>query len=263
MSAVSAELRRQNVLEIVRLKGGFASLPELARELNVSESTIRRDVDHLEELGVARRAHGGVFYTGSSPHLPHFDLREPGQWEKKQWIAREAARLISNGDTLLLDGGSTTYELARVLVGRPLQVVTNSLPVANLMAANAYTDLILVGGYVYPRTGVILGPPANEMIRSLRVHKSILSVAGINEQGFFNSNLLLVEAERAMIDSADEVIVVADSSKLGRQSLAHLCPLEDIDHLVTDVEISDAWRRRLEGAGIHLVVAGAEPTEAA
>src|SRR5262245_32109834 len=99
---------------------GFASLPELADELKVSESTVRRDLEYLEEVGSARRTHGGVFYTGPTPRMPHFDERQPAQWDKKSLIAEEAARLIDNGDTVLLDGGSTTYEVARRLVGRPL-----------------------------------------------------------------------------------------------------------------------------------------------
>src|SRR5277367_2751855 len=102
--------RRNQLLEVVRTRG-FASLPELAEEMKVSESTIRRDLDHLEENGTAKRTHGGVFYAGPSPRLPHFDEREPAQWEKKRSIARRAVELIDDGDTLLLDGGSTTYEV--------------------------------------------------------------------------------------------------------------------------------------------------------
>ena len=85
----------------------------------------------------------------------------------------------------------------------------------------------MFGGYVYPRTGVALGPYANDLLAQLNVRKTVLSVAGVNDRGFFNSNLLLVETERAMMHAADEVIVVADSTKFGRQSLAHLCPLDD------------------------------------
>jgi DeoR/GlpR family transcriptional regulator of sugar metabolism len=234
---------------------GFASLPELASSLQVSESTIRRDLDYLEETGSARRTHGGVFYTGASPKLPHFEERQPAQWEKKRAIAREAARLVEDGDTVLLDGGSTTYEVARLLVGRPLQVVTNSLPVANLFASSADTDLVLVGGYVYPRTGVSLGPYANEMLSRINVRRTVLSVAGITERGYFNSNLLLVETERVMIQAADEVIVVADSTKFGRQSLALLCDLGGIHHLVVDEEVSPQWRERVQQAGVNLNVA--------
>lgn len=256
-----AEERRSRLLELVRTSG-FAALPDLADALAVSESTVRRDLDFLEEAGTAKRTHGGVFYTGSSPKLPHFDERQPAQWDKKKAIAARAAQLVQDGDTLLLDGGTTTYEMARLLVGRHLQIVTNSLPVANLFAAGATTDLILVGGYVYPRTGVSLGPYANQMLASLNVRRTVLSVAGINDRGFFNSNLLLVETERAMLNASEEVIVVADSTKFGHQSLAHLCSLDRVDYLVVDHEIDRTWRKKIEAAGVKLVVAdppGAPP----
>jgi DeoR/GlpR family transcriptional regulator of sugar metabolism len=257
---VLVEERRNQLLEMVRVRG-FASLPELAEVLQVSESTVRRDLDYLEESGTAKRTHGGVFYTGPSPKLPHFDERQPAQWDKKRQIAQLAVQLVEDGDTVLLDGGSTTYEVARLLVGRRLQIVTNSLPVANLFASNTNNDLVLVGGYVYPRTGVALGPYANSMLAELNVRRTILSVSGINERGFFNNNLLLVETERAMMRAADEVIVVADSSKLGRQSLAHLCALGDVQHLVVDPEISPKWREKTEVAGVRLHIAPAAATE--
>jgi len=253
---VLAEERRTRLLELVRTRG-FAALPDLADALKVSESTVRRDLEHLEDAGAAKRTHGGVFYTGTSPKLPHFDERQPAEWDKKRAIAVRAGELIDNGDTVLLDGGTTTYEVARLLVGRPLQVVTNSLPVANLFAASANTDLVLLGGYVYPRTGVSLGPYANEMLERLNVRKTVLSVSGINDRGCFNNNLLLVETERAMMQAAEEVIVVADSTKFGHHSLAHLCGLEEINHFVVDSEISQDWRSKLLAAGTDLLVAGA------
>jgi len=248
------EQRRNLLLETVRARG-FASLQELTEELQVSEATVRRDLKHLETSGAARRTHGGVFYTGPAPKLPHFEERQPAQWEKKTQIAKLAAGLIDDDDTILLDGGSTTYEVARLLVGRPLQIVTNSLPVANLFAANAGCDLVLVGGYVYPRTGVALGPHADNMLKNLSVRRTVLSIAGATERGFFNSNVLLVETERTMMQAADEVIVVADSSKFGRQSLARLCGLGDVQHLVADDELSAQWRARLESAGVTLHIA--------
>lgn len=249
------EERRNRLLELVRVRG-FAALPDLAEALQVSKSTLRRDLDYLEETGSAKRTHGGVFYTGASPKLPHFDERQPAQWDKKRAIAARAVELIDDGDTVLLDGGTTTYELARLLVGRPLQVVTNSLPVANLFAASANTDLVLVGGYVYPRTGVSLGPYANEMLARLHVRKTVLSVSGINDRGFYNNNLLLVETERAMMQAAEEVIVVADSTKFGHQSLALLCPIEEVNRLVVDHEVTAEWREKLLTAGVELLVAG-------
>ena len=251
------EDRRNQLLELVRRRG-FASLPELAEQLKVSESTIRRDLDYLEEVGSAKRTHGGVFYTGASPMLPPFDERQPAQWDKKKMIARVAAGLVEDGDAVLLDGGSTTYEVARLLVGRRLQIVTNSLPVANLFASNANSDLVLVGGYVYPRTGVALGPYANQVLERLNVRRTILSVSGASDRGFFNSNLLLVETEQAMMRAADEVIVVADSTKFGRQSLTHLCALSEVQHLVVDHEIAPRWREAIVASGVTLHIAEPE-----
>lgn len=251
---VLAEQRRNELLELVRTRG-FASLPELAEELSVSESTIRRDLDQLEEAGSAKRTHGGVFYTGQTPGLPHFEERQPANWQQKQNIARCAAELIEDGDTVMLDGGSTTYEVARLLVGRPMQVVTNSLPVANLFASRTNIDLVLLGGYVYPRTGVSIGPYTNDMLRSLNVQTTVLSVAGITAEGYYNSNLLLVETERAMIAAADRVTVVADSTKLGRRSLAHLCELGAVDTVVVDDDASVEWQDTIRTAGVDLIVA--------
>ncbi len=249
-----AEERRSRLLEFVRLRR-FASLPELAEQLEVSESTVRRDLEHLERRGSTRRIHGGVLYAGSSPKMPHFDARQSARWAQKRAIAEKAAELIEDGDTILLDGGSTTYEVARLLVGRPVHVVTISLPVANLFASDSGSDLVLIGGNICPRTGVAQGPYADKMLSMVRVRKAVLGAAGINDEGFFNNNLLLVETERAMMEAADEVIVVADSSKLGRQSLTHLCRLADVDHLVVDGGIDDPWREKITEAGVHLMVA--------
>ncbi|MCA9196264.1 MAG: DeoR/GlpR transcriptional regulator [Planctomycetales bacterium] len=249
------EERRNKLLEVVRRKG-FVSLPDLANELQVSASTVRRDLDYLEETGEAKRTHGGVFYTGPSPKLPHFEQRQQSQWEEKRQIAIAAAHLVQDGDTILLDGGSTTYELAQQLVGRTIQVVTNSLPVATLFTSGGSSDLVLIGGYLHQRTGVCIGPYADEMLQRLNVQRAFLSVAGISERGCFNSNLLLVETEKAMMESADEVIVLADSTKFGHQSLALMCELSEIDRLVVDNQISADWRKRLSQANVDVVVAG-------
>ncbi len=187
--------------------------------------------------------------------MPHFDAQQPAAWEKKKAIAAAAVGLVADGDTILVDGGSTTYEVARLLVGRPLHVVTTSLPVANLFASDGNSDLVLIGGNICPRSGVARGPYADRMLAMVRVRKAILSVAGIHDAGFFNDDLLLVETERAMMRAANEVIVVADSTKFGHQSLTHLCPLDAVQHLVADGGIAPEWRAKLLAAGVDLVVA--------
>ena len=252
-----ADERRGQLLELVRQRG-FASLGDLASLLRVSESTIRRDLDSLEESGSAKRTHGGAFYTGPSPQLPHFLSRDEALAGQKRQIAHRAADLVQEGDVVLLDGGSTTYELAQQLVGRQIQVVTNSLPVANLFTSSEGTDLIFIGGYIHSRTGVSLGPYANEMLSTLNVHRAILSVAGVSDGGYFNSNLLLVETERAMSACADQTVVLADSTKFGRRSLARLCGLGDVEIVVVDDGISVQWQTKLADAGTELLVAREE-----
>lgn len=250
----SVQERRQQLLELIRTRR-FATLEELAAALGVSESTVRRDLEALEQQGDARRIHGGALYTGTSPKLAHFDVRQPMRWEQKRAIARKAVELVSAGDTVILDGGTTTYEVARLLLGLPIHVVTNSLPVANLFASDPASDLVFVGGSICPRTGVAQGPHAEAMIAGLRVRKAILSVAAANDEGFFNNNVLLVETERAMMQAADEVIIVADSSKFGHRSLMHLCPLDEVDCIVTDEGLSDEWRAKITSLGVRLIVA--------
>ncbi len=239
--------RRQRLLELIRVRG-FAALDELVRELGVSESTVRRDLDALEEQGTARRTHGGVLYAGGMPRLAEFDERQPANWAAKRAIAAKAAEVIGDGETVLLDGGTTTYEVARLLVGRPLQVVTNSLPVANLFASESRSDLVLLGGYVSPRTGVCLGPYANELLGRLHVTTTVLSAAGVADEGLFNAHLLLAETEQAMLRAAGRVIVVADSSKFGKKSLTLVAPLSEIDLVVSDDGLAAEWRQKIASA---------------
>src|SRR5262249_4378114 len=144
----------------------------------------------------------------------------------------------------------------RLLVGRPLQIVTNSLPIANLFASNRETDLVVLGGYIYPRTGVALGPLTMRMLDEVHVQQAIMSVGGISAKGLFNSNLLLVETERQMMRCADEVVVVADHTKIGRQALAFLCELSAIDTLVVDAGLSTEQRTLIRQADVHLIVSG-------
>lgn len=250
------EERRQRVLDLVSRKG-FIALEDLAREVRASESTVRRDLNYWHRRGILRRTHGGAVYLGDGSGLPALEERLTSQTEEKRAIARAAAARVHDGDTLLLDGGTTTLEVARLLVGRPLQIVTNSLPIANLFASSWETDLVMLGGYIYPRTGVALGPMAVRAMEDIHVHQTILSVGGITGKGLFNSNLLLVETERRMLRCADEVVVVADHTKLGRQALAFLCELSAIDTLIVDAGITAEQRRLAEEAGVRLIVAEA------
>lgn len=250
-----SEQRRGDLRRIVQTRG-FASLGELAEQLAVSESTVRRDLELLERQGEAKRTHGGVFWTGSPTKMRVFDSRDGNTSQHKKQIAVVAASRVADGDTVLLDGGSTTYEIARQLLDRRLQVVTNSLPVANLLSGCDSVELILIGGCVDHRTGVTLGPMADGLLAQLRVDQAFLSVAGVDEDGFYNSNLLLVETEKMMSRIARTTCIAADSSKFGRASLSRLCGLDDVQCVITDDALPSSWQKRLQASGVELVLAG-------
>ncbi|MEL6897226.1 MAG: DeoR/GlpR family DNA-binding transcription regulator [Planctomycetota bacterium] len=253
-NAPSSEVRRQRLRRILQTSG-FASLGDLSERLEVSESTVRRDLDSLEQSGDAKRTHGGVIWTGSAASMRVFRHQDDESLAAKRKIAVAAAALIEDHQTIFLDGGSTTYELTRELVGRPLQVVTNSLPVANLISSSQASDLILIGGMVDVRSGVTMGPIADQNMRSLRVANAFLSTAAIQEDGYYNRHMMLVETERTMIEIADHTTIVADSSKFGRSSLSRLCGLDAVDRLVTNENLAPTWKTRLSRASVDVVFA--------
>lgn len=244
--------RRHNILQTIE-SNGFVSLQKLVELVGASESTIRRDLEYLDRIGQIRRTRGGASFSGES--LTGFEERRSQATAEKQAVARVAASLIQPGEAVLLDGGTTTLEVARQLIGRALHVVTNSLPIVNLLANQPEIELIQIGGYLFPKTGVALGPLAVSALSQIHVRRLFMSVGGITEQGLFNTNTLLVETERQMMLSAEEVVVVTDSSKLGHSALAHLCPLQKVHQLVVDRGITDEWRRILEDAGVKVLVA--------
>jgi len=252
---VIAEERRQRVLDLVSTKG-FATLADLALEIQVSESTVRRDLEFWHQQGNLKRTHGGAIFVGDGSSFPALEERIDAQLEETRAIARAAVGRICDGDTVLLDGGTTTLEAARLLLGRSIQVVTNSLPIAALLAGSRETDLVLLGGYIYPKTGVALGPFTVRMMQDLHVHQTLLSVSGLTERGLFNSNLLLVETERAMMRCADEVVLLADHTKVGRPALAFLCEWSEIDLLVIDRKLEDRKKSMLAQTGARLLIAG-------
>jgi DeoR/GlpR family transcriptional regulator of sugar metabolism len=245
--------RRQQILEITE-KSGFVALSDLVDRVGASESTVRRDLDYLDGIGQIRRTRGGAAYVGDS--ITPFEVRGTRAKEQKQHIAAAAAALVEPGETVLLDGGTTTLEVAKHLVGRPLHVVTNSLPIVNVLVSSPQTELIVIGGFLYPKTGVNLGPIAVAALKSIHARRLFVSAGGITAAGLFNSNALLVETERQMIESAEELIVVSDSSKLGHSALAHLCPLDVVDRLVVDEGITEEWKQIVRQAGIELTVVG-------
>lgn len=246
--------RRTRVLKYIEQEG-FVSLQKLVEHFGISESTARRDVEYLDGISKVQKTRGGAAYIGES--MTSFEERTVTALKEKMEVAQAVAGMIENGEVVLLDGGTTTLEVARQLIGRQLTVVTNSVPIVNLLVNQPGIELISIGGYVYPQTGVALGPIAQAALQAVHARRLIMSVGGITEAGLFNSNSLLVETERQMMESADEVWVVTDSSKFGHSALTHLAPLDSMDRLITDEGLTDEWRQRLETAGVEVITIGA------
>ena len=252
---------RQSRLRELIARKGVSDLDSLASDLGVSSSTVRRDVDTMVDEGIVQRTHGGVIWLGeknpqNGAARPYaFDQRMSYQVDAKRQIARAARSLVQPGETVLIDGGTTTYYLAEELLGLSLQIVTNSLPIANLFLNDEHVELVLTGGLMYPRYGVLLGPTAESVIASFHTKTMFLSVAGVHDGTLYNQNMLLVQAERKMMQQAQQTVLLVDSTKFGQQALNELCGLEEIDILVTDSDISQADRKKVESSGCKLIVA--------
>src|SRR3984885_4414130 len=259
-----AETRRKYLLDLIT-RQGYATLDELVKVVCVSASTIRRDLEALDLAGSIKRTHGGAVYTGEVRSMPAFDERTGTAAAEKRAIGQAAAALMQDGDTVLLDGGTTTLEVARALIGRRVQVVTNSLPIAQLLASSQQTDLILIGGYIYPRTGVALGPLAIATMQSIRVRTAILGAGGVVAEGIYNSNSLLVETERQMMSCGQEIMIVADHTKFGRLALARLCGLEEANQFAVYSGASEEDRSLIErgGAVVHVAPVTESPRNGA
>jgi len=253
-----ARQRQERILEEVTLTGG-ARVSDLVELLGVSDMTIRRDIAALARKGLVSRVHGGATaVSGRSADEPGFAAKSGLQTLEKAAVAQAAAALVSPGDSVAISAGTTTYAVAAQLRRVPnLTVVTNSLPVAELLHASARDDLtvILTGGVRTP-SDALVGPVAVAALRSLHVDWLFLGVHGIDGRaGFTTPNLVEAETNRALIASARQVVVTADSTKWGVVGLSSMARLDEVDVLVTDVGLEHDARRVVEARVGRLVLA--------
>lgn len=251
MKAAERQIRIREILESQE----FVDLETLCRELDSSESTVRRDLDSLEELRVLKRVHGGALAAQPRDHLLDFAWQSTRNFEEKRRIGALAASLIEDEQTVILDGGSTVAAVAQELAGRSLHVITNSLPIAEVFKDSRQIELTLTGGYLYPRLEVMLGPLCEHTLAGVSADLLVMGIGGITEAGFSNNNTLLVGSERKMIEVARKVIIVADHSKFGRSAMVHLAPLDVVDIVVSDSALSPEYRAMLEAANIDVRLA--------
>ena len=248
---------RQKRIEEYLLKTEFASLEELSEQVDASVSTVRRDVSVLEAKGTLQRTHGGARLLDPRTDEFTFSARDTHQLAEKEAIGKACAELILPNQTVIIDAGTTVYHVARHLESKTPQIITNSLPVANLFSAANKLEVVVSGGVIYPRLGVLVGPLAVEAFSKIRADVAIMSAGGLTLDGISNSHGLLIEIQRAMINAARKVIFCFDHSKCGRQSLSRLCDLEVPDVIVMDKAAPADMIRALRKRGIEVVVASA------
>jgi DeoR family transcriptional regulator of aga operon len=236
--------RRQAILDAVR-STGYVRAVELTEKLHVDSSTIRRDMDRLERAGLVKRMHGGALPADPEETIDTpYEVRRSQHSKAKAAIGRAAAALVQNGQTVLIDNGSTTYEVAAALKDhRGLTVVTNDLMVAMCLRAQGVHQVHVTGGLLLDTVFTLVGPVATNAVEGLNVDWAFLGAEGVDpDAGVTNINVIEVPLKRAMIASAAQVVVVVDSSKLGKRSLATVCSLDSVDIIVTDDQIPDEAR---------------------
>ncbi len=235
----------------------FASLEEISNQVDASLSTVRRDLAILEAGGSLQRTHGGARLINPRSDEFAFSARDTHQLNEKEAIGRACSDLIQPNQSVILDAGTTVYHVARHLESKTPQIITNSLPVANLFASANRVEAVVSGGVIYPRLGVLVGPLAVESFSKIHADIAVMSAGGITLEGITNSHGLLIDIQLAMIRAAQKVIFCFDHTKFGRQSVSRLCDLDCIDTIVTDsaapLELVHALRER----GLEVIVAGA------
>ena len=251
-----AEERHQHILLLLNEKGAV-TVSELCEQFGVSEMTVRRDLAALERKGLLRRVHGGAVSARGRSYEPPFLMRSSQHAQEKQHIAEAALSLIHDGDSIALDVGTTTLEIAKRLSDvRNLTIVTPSLHIANVLADNPHNRIILTGGILRPGELSLVGPFAERIFAELFVDKLFLGIGGLHlEAGLTEYNLEDAQVKRAMLRSAKECIVVTDSSKLGRIAFAAVGPISVMHTLITDDKADPAIVSRLEEMGVKVIVA--------
>lgn len=253
-SRFSPEQRRTMIMDIAREKGRIL-VEDLVQQLSASSETIRRDLNQLAASGALRKFHGGACLPSLAEENP-FSIRMSEQTAGKRAIARKAANLFGNGETMFIDTGTTTLFFAEELAHvSNLSVVTNSSAIAAALSGPA-NNVFLLGGLYQSDAGQTTGEATIEQISNFRAAHAILTIGAIHgRNGVMDFSLGEAQVARAMIEQADRVTIIADHSKVGRGAFAKVCPLDVIDRFVTDMRPPAETMDALLGAGIEVIIA--------
>lgn len=252
-----AEERRQKILELLE-KNGRVTVDELARHFGVSAVTARTDLDALAELGALRRSHGGAVRALDPLHDYPLKLKEILHHDEKTRIARAAVQLVQPNQTVILDSGSTTAEIARQFKRariKGISVITNSLSIGSELAEIQGITVIMIGGILRELSQSCVGPHAEQMMRDLHADHLFLAVDGLHvEVGPSTPDILEAQLNGLMVRASNEITVVADSSKFGRRSMSVIAPMDQVDRVITDSGVQPEMVEALKRRGVELVI---------
>lgn len=251
-----ANQRREKILELIR-EDGHAKVLDLSKIFKVTEVTIRHDLEKLEKSGFITREHGGAYLKNIDVNVRDFKLQHQENLNQKISIAKKAIDLIKDGETIIIDSGSTTTELAKLISGyQNLTVITNALNIALILGAQTGINLNVTGGEFKAPTLSLTGQKAADFFQNLNIDKLFLATAGISlKSGLTYPGISDICVKRAMIESANKVYLLADSSKLGKNAFASLGAISLIDYLITDSNIKSEDMEWLKNYDVKFMIA--------
>ncbi|ODT66593.1 MAG: DeoR family transcriptional regulator [Pelagibacterium sp. SCN 63-23] len=255
------ETERHRVILAAAQSRPMVSVAELCEVTGSSEATIRRDIAALHLEGRLRRVRGGA--EAINPPSEHalvgrpFSVNETINIAQKRAIARAAAEMCRDGETVIINGGTTTYQMVHHLTGKRLSVFTNSFAIAEFLIHHSRNSVVIPGGTIYREQNVILSPFGGVVASHFYAKRMFIGCQGIGPHGLMEADPMVVQSELALIGQAEELILLADSSKFSGRSSLILCGLDRIAAVITDGGIRDEDRQMLEAAGVRLIVADA------
>lgn len=235
------------------------TVTDLCGLTGASEATVRRDISTLHVQQQLRRVRGGAEaisppqFVGLAGRT--FEVNATLRISEKQAIARAAVELCGDGDSIIINGGTTTFQMVHPLASRRMQIFTNSFPIAEHLLKHSKNTIMLSGGVIYREQNIILSPFENDVTRNFYARRMFMGAQGLGPLGLMEADPLLVQAEQKLIGQADELVVLVDSSKFENRSSLVLCSLERIDTVITDDAISDKHAAMLDAADVTLIVA--------
>lgn len=247
--------RRQSILEIIKVQGS-ARVENMARKYAVSEVTIRNDLKYLEQRGLIHRSHGGALLKQNVGFDHPLVEKQQLRMQEKREIAKSAASLIKDGDSIILDSGTTTFEILQFLEKKvDITILSNAVNIAYAAISLPNVNTLLTGGFLRKRSFSLIGPDAEALLSKYYVDKLFLGVDGLDlEYGISTPNPEEASLNRIMVGISREIIVVADSSKFGRCSLSKICGIDAITKLITDSNIEPGFKSKLETLGVEVIV---------